>query len=79
MSMLGAGELCRAILEDKEVARAFDLDADGEMSLLSTYLQAAEHSATQRSQLRIVNLHGYPQTATQTLATLGLGGASPFP
>ena len=78
MSMLGAGELCRAILEDKEVARAFDLDADGEMSLLSTYLQAAEHSATQRSQLRIVNLHDYPQTGTQTLAMLGLGGASPF-
>jgi hypothetical protein len=48
------------------------------MSLMSTYLQAADHLATQRSQLRIVSLHGYPQTATQTLATLGLGGASPF-
>jgi hypothetical protein len=79
MSMLGAGELCRAILEDKEVARAFDLDADDEMSLFSTYLHAAEHPATPRSQLRVVNLDGYPQSATQTLATLGLGGASPFP
>jgi hypothetical protein len=75
MSMLGAGELCRAILEDKEVARAFDLDPDGEMSLLSTYLHAAEHPAM----LRVVNLHGYPQTATQTLATLGVGGAMPMP
>jgi hypothetical protein len=79
MSMLGAGELCRAILEDKDVARAFDLDADGEMNLLSTYLHAAEHSATLRSQLRVVNLQGYPQTATQTLATLGIGGAFPTP
>ena len=77
MSMLGAGELCRAILEDKEVARAFDLDADGEMNLLSTYLNAVEESATLRSQLRVVNLHGYPQSATQTLATLGVGGAFP--
>ena len=77
MSMLGAGELCRAILEDKEVARAFDLDADSERNLLSTYLNATEESATLRSQLRVVNLHGYPLTASQTLATLGVGGAFP--
>ena len=75
MSMLGAGELCRAILEDKEVARAFDLDAEGEMTLLSTYLNAAEDPGTPRSQMRIVSLHGYPQTASQTLATLGFGGS----
>ena len=78
MSMLGAGELCRAILEDKEVARAFDLDADGEMNLLSTYLHAAEDPATLRSQMRVVSLHGYPQTPSQMLATLGLGGATPL-
>jgi hypothetical protein len=75
MSMLGAGELCRAILEDKEVARAFDLDADGEMSLLSTYLNAAEHPETSRWQPRIVSLNGCSQTATQTLATMGFGGS----
>jgi hypothetical protein len=78
MSMLGAGELCRAILEDKEVARAFDLDADGEMNLLSTYLHAAEYPTTPRSQLWVVNLRSYPQSATQTLATLGVGGAMPI-
>jgi hypothetical protein len=78
MSMLGAGELCRAILEDKDVARAFDLDADGEMNLLSTYLHAARYSESPGSQLRLVSLRGYPQTATQTLATLGVGGAMPF-
>jgi hypothetical protein len=66
--------LCRAILEDKEVARAFDLDADGEMNLLSAYLNAAEHPVS-HSQLRIVSLNGYSQTATQTLATLGFGGS----
>jgi hypothetical protein len=76
MSMLGAGELCRAILEDKDVARAFDLDADGEMTLFSTYLNAAANTETLRSHLRVVNLHGYPQSATQTL---GIGGAFPIP
>jgi hypothetical protein len=76
MSMLGAGELCRAILEDADVARAFDLDVDGEMSLLTTYLNAAVHPGASHSQLRIVSLQGYSQhTATQTLATLGVGGA----
>lgn len=77
MSMLGAGELCRAILEDKDVARAFDLDADGEMNLLSTYLHAAEYSKTPRSPFWLVDLRGYPQSASQTLATLGVGGAMP--
>jgi hypothetical protein len=79
MSMLGARELCRAILEDAEVARAFDLDADGERSLLSTYLHAAEGADEMRSQLRIVNMQGSPHSGTRTLATLGVGGAMSLP
>lgn len=79
MSMLGAGELCRAILEDKDVARAFDLDADGEMSLFSTYQDAAEYAGSARSQLRVVSLYGYSQTGTQPLTTLGVGGSISLP
>ncbi len=70
MSMLGAGELCRAILEDADVARAFDLDMDREMDLLSTYMHAMD--------LRVVNTHGHGLSASRSLATLGVGGSNAF-
>lgn len=75
MSMLGAGEVCRAILEDADVARAFDLDTDGNRDLLSTYMRAAEFSANASAQLRIVSLQGHGLTPSQTLSTFGVGGA----
>ena len=78
MSMLGAGELCRAILEDAEVARAFDLDSDGKMDLLSTYMRAVEYSTLAEAQLRVVRTHGHGLSASQTLSTLGVGGSAAF-
>ena len=74
MSMIGAGELCRAILEDAEVARAFDLDADGERDLLSAYMLATQNSSMASTQLRVITMHGL--SASQTLSTLGVGGAN---
>jgi hypothetical protein len=73
MSMLGAGELCRAILEDKEMARAFDIDSDGEMDLMASYLRASEHANASR--LRIVSIHGDALGGSRSLATLGIGGS----
>ena len=73
MSMLGAGELCRAILEDKEMARAFDLDSDGEMDLIASYQQATEQANSSR--LRIVSIHGDSLGGSRTLASFGIGGS----
>ena len=42
MSMLGTGELCRAILDDVEVARAFDLDADSAQDFFSSLLLGSD-------------------------------------
>jgi hypothetical protein len=78
MSMLGAGELCRAILEDAEVARAFDLDTDGTMDLLSTYLHAMEYSEMAAAQFRVVSIHGHGLSASQSVSTLGVGGSTAF-
>jgi hypothetical protein len=77
MSMLGAGELCRAILEDADVARAFDLDTDGKMDLLSTYLHAMEYSEMASSRSRVVSLHGHGLSASRSVSTLG-GGSTDF-
>jgi hypothetical protein len=78
MSMLGAGELCRAILEDADVARAFDLDTDGRMDLLSTYLHAMEYSEMASAHLRVVGVHGHGLSASQSMSTLGVGGSIAF-
>ena len=79
MSMLGAGELCRAILEDADVARAFDLDTDGKMDLLSTYLHAMEYSSMAAAHLRVVSTHGHGLSASQSLSTFGVGGSGVYP
>jgi hypothetical protein len=73
MSMLGTNDLYRAILEDAEVARAFDLDSDGERDLMSTYLRESELGGS--GQVRIVSMHGESSGASHILATLGMGGA----
>jgi hypothetical protein len=78
MSMLGAGELCRAILEDADVARAFDLDTDGKMDLLSTYMHAMEYSEMTSARLRVVSIHGHGLSASQSVSTLGVGGSTAF-
>ncbi|MBC8027017.1 MAG: hypothetical protein H7Y89_13570 [Steroidobacteraceae bacterium] len=78
MSMLGAGELCRAILEDADVARAFDLDTEGKMDLLATYMQAMEYSSTASAQLYVVSTHGHGLSASRSLSTLGVGSSSVF-
>ena len=78
MSMLGAGEVCRAILEDADVARAFDLDTDGKMDLLSTYMHAMEYSEIASARMRIVSLHGHGLSASQSVSTLGAGSSPPF-
>ena len=78
MSMLGAGELCRAILEDAEVARAFEFDTDGRNDLMSTYLHAMEDSEMASARLRIVSLQGHGLSASQSVSTLGVGGSLAF-
>lgn len=69
MSMLGANDLCRAILEDADVATAFDLDSDGERDLMSSFLRDSG------STMRIISIHGHTASpsASAAISTLGLG------
>ena len=58
MTMLGTGELCRAIIEDAEVARAFELDSDSARDFFSTLLLGgdAQASSLARSALSQIDI-----------------------
>lgn len=59
MSMMQPAEICRAILEQKEVAEAFELDGDNSLEFLGTLLigtDAREQALAESvlAQLRVV-------------------------